>query len=44
MNQALFSFIFIYLGDGGDSNPKAILTKLKSSTLCLSDTNTPMSD
>ena len=41
-------FLFLsfngFLGDGGDSNPKAILTKLKSSTLCLSDTNTPMGD
>ncbi len=33
-----------FLADEGDSNPKALLTKLKSSTLCLLDTNTPTGD
>ena len=41
-------FLFLsfngFLADEGDSNPKAILAKLKTSTLCLSDTITPMSD
>ena len=40
----LFLSLTVFLKDEGDSNPKAILTKLKSSTLCLSDTITPMSD
>jgi len=34
MSQALSS---IKLADGGDLNPTALLTKLKSSTLCLLD-------